>query len=721
MQICQILDKIDEKHLFVPAFQREYVWKRVDVKNLIKSLLSNYPTGTMLTWETTTPPELKGNHKYTESQGAVKIILDGQQRITTLYMLVRGKIPPYYTKEDITNEIWDLYINIENLELEYFKKNVMENNPLWIQITKIFKNQIDLLDITDEINLARKNRSEKNNEEFIPVSRELQRTINENLNKIKKILEKDFLEQTVPIKASLKEAIDIFYIVNSSGVNLTDAELALAQMSGYWPEIREKIKQKQNSLSKEGWVFRLDFYVYCILGVLFNLGSKMEKLHDSSIESKVKAAWERLSNETFDYVINLLKTHAYIDHTKEIGSPYALIPIIVYSFNQPKSNISENERNRIIKWFYYSQIRYRYVSSLQQKLDKDLGVIRDNKYPFDALLKIIEEDRRLEIQPEEFIGAGIQNALWSMMKWYFKSKNAICFTTGIGIRKNMGERYTLEWDHIFPYSALAKRGYGIENRHNYSLAQEITNRAVLTQLANRSKSDSEAENYLNGVSLNMPSALEKQCVPKNSELWKIENFELFLKERRKILAQEINNFLENLSEPIKDDFGYSITELIEQGENFGVEFKSSLRWDYENSKINSLLEDVILKTIAGFANLDGGLLIIGVKDDKEILGLENDYSTFKAQNKDGFELHLMNIISSKFGKDFATLYVSTRFETMDDKEICIVSVKPSDTPIYTEVTDKNGQKSIKFYVRRGNSTQELDLRETNDFVNAKFR
>ena len=89
MKISQILDKIDENQLFVPAFQREYVWKRDDAKKLINSLIKDYPTGTMLTWETNHPPELKGSHQYDKQQGSVKIILDGQQRITTLYMLMR--------------------------------------------------------------------------------------------------------------------------------------------------------------------------------------------------------------------------------------------------------------------------------------------------------------------------------------------------------------------------------------------------------------------------------------------------------------------------------------------------------------------------------------------------------------------------------------------------------------------------------------------------------
>ncbi len=122
MKIYQILDKIDDNQLFVPAFQREYVWKREDAKNLMASLIKDYPTGTMLTWETTHPPELKGQVQYDERMGAIKLILDGQQRITTLYVIIRGEIPPYYTLEEVKKPPVNLYTNVETLELEFFKQ-----------------------------------------------------------------------------------------------------------------------------------------------------------------------------------------------------------------------------------------------------------------------------------------------------------------------------------------------------------------------------------------------------------------------------------------------------------------------------------------------------------------------------------------------------------------------------------------------------------------------
>ena len=142
MKITQILDKIDENQLFVPAFQREYVWKRDNVKSLMHSLINEYPTGTILSWETNKPPELKGNVAYHENMGAVKLILDGQQRITSLYLIIRGEIPPYYTEKEIIQDTRNLYVNIDSLELQYYMKKRMENNPLWINLTDIFQLKI---------------------------------------------------------------------------------------------------------------------------------------------------------------------------------------------------------------------------------------------------------------------------------------------------------------------------------------------------------------------------------------------------------------------------------------------------------------------------------------------------------------------------------------------------------------------------------------------------
>ncbi|HYW09482.1 MAG TPA: DUF262 domain-containing protein, partial [Longimicrobium sp.] len=591
MKISTILEKIDENQLFVPAFQREYVWKRDDAKQLVDSLIKEYPTGTMLTWETASPPELKGPHRYSASQGAVRLLLDGQQRVTTLYMLIRGEIPPYYSAPEIMNDARGLYVNLETLELSYYMKLRMENRPLWQNITNIFLRKVRPRDVVRDLE-ARGGTVDRARDDLI----------DDNTRKIENILSRDFPEQTIPIRANIREAIDIFYKVNSSGVALTEAELALAQISGYWPQARDLFKAKLHALEREGFVLKLDFLVYVLLGCLYHLGSDMRKLHGEENRDKVQGAWDLLDKKVLDYVVNLLRTHAFVDHTQEINSPYALVPIIVYCFDKGGAHLTETEIRKVVKWFYYSQVRTRYTSQLPQKLDRDLRIMAESGQPFDDLLQVIAEESRLEIMPFEFVGRAIQHPLFSMVRWYLKSRGAVCFTTGMGLRRNMGSKYRLEADHIFPYSRLKAAGYGKDNRVKYSLAQEFTNRAILTEAPNRTTTEGDAADYLASVQARFPNALELQSVPLDPHLWRIESYESFLEERRAMLASELNQFLEGITSTAGTQEHVSLPEMIAEGESDELEFKSSFRWDVREGVVNRKLEEVIVKTVAAFAN-----------------------------------------------------------------------------------------------------------------------
>jgi hypothetical protein len=284
----------------------------------------------------------------------------------------------------------------------------------------------------------------------------------------------------------------------------------------------------------------------------------------------------------------------------------------------------------------------------------------------------------------------------------------------------MGKKYQLENDHIFPYSKLEKIGYGRDNRVKYSLAQELTNRAILTQLANRSKSSADAEGYLGSVMEKFPKALTLQCIPQERELWKLENYDRFLEERRKILAKKLNAFLEGITATETVAAPASLEDLIAEGESDELEFKSSLRWDTKQQVINKKLEEVIVKSVAAFANGQGGTLLIGVNDDGEILGLDRDYSSLGEGDRDKFELHLRNLLSQHLGVAFVANKTKVRFPSVNDREICQIDITPSSKPIVVKLTDKIGQIQERFYVRSGNSARELPMSEMQVFIKERF-
>ena len=152
-------------------------------------------------------------------------------------------------------------------------------------------------------------------------------------------------------------------------------------------------------------------------------------------------------------------------------------------------------------------------------------------------------------------------------------------------------------------------------------------------------------------------------------------------------------------------------KLIEDGESAFVEFKETLRYDVRKGEVSKELEKVIMKTIVGFLNADGGTLIIGVNDDGKVTGLENDFKALPKKNRDGFENHLSMLIKTMIGLSFSK-YVSVKFDKIDGKEICIVNVREGHKPAYLI----SGDKKEDFYVRVGNSTQPFSMSETSEYI-----
>lgn len=159
----------------------------------------------------------------------------------------------------------------------------------------------------------------------------------------------------------------------------------------------------------------------------------------------------------------------------------------------------------------------------------------------------------------------------------------------------------------------------------------------------------------------------------------------------------------------------SLMEIIQNGEGEQTEFKSSIRWDHKKNCVNKDLEGVIAKSVAAFLNADGGMLIIGVGDQKDILGIEKDLTTLGKQNEDGYELKIREIMNNFIGKQYGPL-LHIRFEKTGEKLICGVKVDGSPNPAYV---DNNGK--LEFYIRSGNSSQPLNVKEATDYIANHWR
>jgi len=168
--------------------------------------------------------------------------------------------------------------------------------------------------------------------------------------------------------------------------------------------------------------------------------------------------------------------------------------------------------------------------------------------------------------------------------------------------------------------------------------------------------------------------------------------------------------IEQLSTALGDD----LRALIARGESASLEFKSSFRWDLRENKLNRALEGVVLKTLAGYMNGNGGTLLIGVADDGSVTGLERDYTTLKKPDRDGFEQVLMTAIATKLGGD-ACHVVQMVFHSLENRDVCRVIVAPAHRPVYVRDGDMP-----KLYVRTGVSTRELNVQEAINYTSVRW-
>ncbi len=159
----------------------------------------------------------------------------------------------------------------------------------------------------------------------------------------------------------------------------------------------------------------------------------------------------------------------------------------------------------------------------------------------------------------------------------------------------------------------------------------------------------------------------------------------------------------------------STQDLLKQNESLYLEFKSTLCFDIQKGTKNDELRHAVLKTIVAFLNAEGGILLIGVNDDKNIYGIENDFphvqSKPEAQNCDGFERHLLDIIKSNIGNEFSQ-FIRIRFEQQQEKMICVVEVKKSSA---------NAFLKDDFYLRVGNKTEKLTSKQMNEHLRLKTK
>ena len=225
MKISTILDQIDLGAMALPEFQRGYVWSRNQVRELMASLYRRHPVGSLLVWVTKTETATTRGDGELQA-GTVKLLLDGQQRITSLYGIIRGKAPKFF--DGNSDSFTGLYFNLEDEEFQFYMPTRMQDNPLWVNVT-------ELMNIGAGEAIKRLAMNEAMQDKFTEY-------IN-RLNGVDGIKDIDLhMEEVTGEDKTVDVVVDIFNRVNSGGTKLSKGDLALAKICAEWPDARIEMK-----------------------------------------------------------------------------------------------------------------------------------------------------------------------------------------------------------------------------------------------------------------------------------------------------------------------------------------------------------------------------------------------------------------------------------------------------------------------------------------------
>jgi len=524
MQIINILNYIDIGHMALPEFQRGYVWNRDQVRGLFDSMYRRHPVGSLLTWTTESrSAQFRGEGQL--APGVVKLLLDGQQRITSLYGVIQGRAPKFF--DGNAQAFTGLMFHVGDEKFEFYQPVKMKDDPRWVNVTNLFQKGINGLGSYFTLF--------SQNEETAPFVSDYAGRLSHLLG----IASIDLhIEDISGEDKTLDVVVDIFNKVNSGGTKLSKGDLALAKICAEWPEARDTMKKKIKEWAEADYHFTLDWLLRSVNTVLTG-EAKFLYLHGKNAE-EIQGALNR-AGDHIDTTLNFIGGRLGLDHDRVLFGRYA-IPVMVRYLEQHGRLPDHVERDKLLFWYLQSGMWGRFSGSTESFIDRDMEALNAEGNPLDKLLEQLRLwHGGLRVEPGHFTGWSLGARFYPVLYWLTRVGDARDLGTGLPLKANLlGKRNKLEVHHIFPKAQLYK------NNYYRSEVNALGNFCFLTKGTNLAISDHLPIHYFPEVESKHPGTLASQWIPMDEQLWKIENYRDFLEARKALLATEANRRFEDL-------------------------------------------------------------------------------------------------------------------------------------------------------------------------------
>jgi len=687
-----LISEIQKGQIKVPKFQRNFVWSLDKTAKLLDSILKGYPIGTFILWETNERlNDIKniGNLELPTIPDDIKVqyVLDGQQRITSLYAAYLGAKIQKEGEKKITNYA-EIYVDLDGDVENNDNQLVISEKPeegVFITLHEVLNFNDNLLEIKEKYT----------DEQFKRIHQYSQTFSTYDFSTI------------VLRKEDIDSAIEVFTRINTGGQTLTLFEIMSAKT--YDEEQDFDMEDRFQKLLKELEERKYDtISSSVILSVIALILSKNKECKRKVILQLDKQA----IIDIWDDVISSLKES--VDYFRSVYRipvsailPYdSLLVPFAYFFYFQKEKPKGEQIKFLEEFFWRMSLSFRYSSSTESKLAQDIKrideILKGNRPNYEDVKVYLSSPKDL-IETGFSAGSSYCKAILCLLAYHepkdFQDNGKVILDNSwlkVANSKN--------YHHFFPKAYLRKNNIGNEN--------SLVNITLVSADLNKRKIKAKAPSiYIQDFldeNEELPTSIKSHLIEDLDNFGvKSDDYLVFLEKRANAIFRELKKRIElKHKEDKKED---KVKEMILNGENETLEIKSTLRFDLKEGIVNKKLEFVIAKTISAFLNTEGGTLIIGVDDDNNVLGLEKDIQTLSKQNIDGFELHLRQIIKKYLG-DYFEKYLKVTFPKVDDKEICLIQISKSGKPVFII---SEGTES--FFVRNGNSSIPKNRQEQSEY------
>ena len=425
--IRAVIEEINSRKIYLPAIQRKYVWDDDQITRLMDSIMLGYPIGTFLFWKVRKSIINKKEYSMYEfikdfherdvyknpsapqpfpigsDEETIWAVLDGQQRLTSLYIALQGsmsrKLPNKRWKNDDAFPIKELYLDLhsqrtdeEDISYEFKfltqeEAKKQKDDKLWYLVKDILKySQYEL--VTDLI---------------IPNGWASDKVAMKNISLLHTRLVGDEIINYFEVQTdSIDSVLDIFVRVNSGGTVLSKSDLLFSTIVSHWDKARDEIDKLLAEINKigEGYKFSNDFIMRTCLYVLdMSVTLKVETFKKESV-LKIKNNWENI-RKTIKDTVDLLNEFGF--NSENIISYVAVSPMVYYRFKG--GNFDAESKSELRKYIVISQVRQVFgaaTNSALTSIREALKAAPTDSFKMGNLLKVrFTGERTLRYTSEE--------------------------------------------------------------------------------------------------------------------------------------------------------------------------------------------------------------------------------------------------------------------------------------------------------------------------------